>query len=303
MVDILVATYNGEKYIATQLHSLLSQSYSDIKIIVHDDGSQDKTVDIIDNIAKMDNRIVLIKDNVHCGGAGKNFMYLLKYSTADYVMFCDQDDLWFDNKVEIMLKQINKGNSNIPLVVYSNSYIWYPEVGIDGTLMPTRPISLRDFLFLNSGIQGCASIFNSCMREELLKWTGELSMHDHVLQLIGLSFGKIKYIESALMLYRRHLDSVTGRMEVKISLKNRLIKNRQLPVVSIDHFNTVKQFFAIYKDSLDECDNVIIKEYLLMKEYNLFGRLLSALKFRFRIFDSLLLLLLKICIRPYVGKI
>lgn len=73
MIDILLATYNGEKYIKSQILSLISQSYTDWRLIIHDDGSTDATVDIIKELSVIDNRIRLIEDGVSCKSAALNF--------------------------------------------------------------------------------------------------------------------------------------------------------------------------------------------------------------------------------------
>lgn len=303
MVDILMATYNGERYITAQIYSLLYQSCRDIRIIIHDDGSSDKTVDIVNEISKTDKRIMLINDGIKCGSAGKNFIHLLRYSSAKFIMFCDQDDIWLDNKVDLMLNEIKKYSQECPLVIYSNSYIWLANKGIEGVLQQNGTKALRDYLFLNCGVQGCASIFNEKMRDELLKWTGNISMHDHLLQMIGVTFGNIYYMESSLMLYRRHSASVTASMSIKASIRERLIKNKTLPVVSIIHLNTIKKFLTIYLPLLSSQDRVLIREYISMTQMNTAKRILTVLRNRFRIYNSVVVLIVKILLRPYLGKI
>lgn len=171
-VDILVATYNGEKYIRAQLLSLLFQSHEAIRVLVHDDGSTDATREIVRVIAAKDSRVTLIEDVVRCGGAGKNFMHLLKFSTANAVMFCDQDDIWFDNKVAVMLEGLKRNEPSVPQVVYSEAYAWYADCGIDGKAMNMHPTDLKSFLFLNGAFQGCATLFNGAMRDLLRQWQG-----------------------------------------------------------------------------------------------------------------------------------
>ncbi|MBS5112853.1 MAG: glycosyltransferase [Coprobacillus cateniformis] len=109
MVDILLATYNGEKYIREQIDSILNQTYQDFRILIRDDGSKDETVSIIENYTKKyQGKIVLIQDNIECGSSVSNFMELSKHATADYIMYCDQDDYWFTNKIDSSLNAIRK---------------------------------------------------------------------------------------------------------------------------------------------------------------------------------------------------
>jgi len=104
-IDILMATYNGEKYIENQILSLQQQTHKNWILYIRDDGSTDSTLEILENFSKNDNRIKIIKDSLGCNlGAGKNFLTLTKYSLSEYVIFCDQDDIWFERKLELLLK-------------------------------------------------------------------------------------------------------------------------------------------------------------------------------------------------------
>ena len=161
MVDILLATYNGEKYLEEQIQSITNQKYSDWKLFIHDDGSCDRTLDIIRQYSTIDSRIILINDKITGLGVAKNFIHLLNFSKAEFIMFCDQDDIWLDNKVSTMLNAITKKNNKIPQAIFSNSYLWNDTIGIisnKNTL--TYPRKLEELLFLNTGIQGAAAIFN-----------------------------------------------------------------------------------------------------------------------------------------------
>ena len=103
-IDILLATYNGEKYIKEQIDSILNQSYTNFNLIISDDSSTDSTVEILKEYEKKDERIKLIvqKENL---GYIKNFEYLLTQVNSKYYMFSDQDDFWVNDKV---LKSYNK---------------------------------------------------------------------------------------------------------------------------------------------------------------------------------------------------
>ena len=130
MIDILLATYNGAAYIREQIDSILQQTVADWHLLVHDDGSTDGTVDIVREYVQTDKRIRLVEDGERHLGVAKNFLHLLKYSTAEYAMFCDQDDIWIDNKVEVMLGVIADKDNTRPQAVFSNAYLWNAEQGV-----------------------------------------------------------------------------------------------------------------------------------------------------------------------------
>lgn len=300
MIDILLATYNGEKYIKTQILSLMSQSYSNWTLIIHDDGSTDDTVKIIKELALSDKRIKLIEDGVSCKNAALNFMHLLKFSTSPYVMFCDQDDIWFDNKVEYMYSAIRCTDNLIPSVLYTNAYVWRPFIGILGKATLTFPKNINSLLFLNSGIQGCASIFNAKMRDLMMMWKGSLAMHDHLLHLLGCSVGKVYYRDVALMLYRNHEQNVTGGTRVNKNSLRSICSAIDHPVVCKKHYDAVVGFRFQYANILDEDIKFIIDEYIRLPNKNFVGKVFSIMKNRFRCYDSVARILIKMLLKPYI---
>ena len=103
-----MATYNGEKYLAEQLDSIINQTYHNWNLLIRDDNSTDRTLEIIQDYQKKDNRIKLLKDNKGNLGIVKNFEELLKNSESEFIMFSDQDDIWIENKLDAYLKTAEK---------------------------------------------------------------------------------------------------------------------------------------------------------------------------------------------------
>ena len=110
-IDILMATYNGEKYLAEQIDSIICQTYKNWNLLIRDDGSSDNTFKILKEYEKKDDRIKIIKDKKGNLGIAKNFEELLKISSSELIMFSDQDDVWKKDKIKIMLKYV--GNSDL----------------------------------------------------------------------------------------------------------------------------------------------------------------------------------------------
>ena len=90
MVDILMATYNGEAFVEEQVRSIIAQSFSDWRLLIHDDGSTDQTISILQRLSREDERILLIEDNISHLGVARNFIHLASLSTAPYCMFCEE---------------------------------------------------------------------------------------------------------------------------------------------------------------------------------------------------------------------
>lgn len=304
MIDILLATYNGEKYIKTQLLSILSQTFLNWRLIIHDDGSNDRTVEIIKEISKIDSRICLIEDGIELKNAALNFLHLLQFSDSEYAMFCDQDDIWFDNKIEYFYNffTTHAKDTRVPSVAYHNSYVWDPVNGIAGMATLTFPRDLTSLLFLNAGTQGCASLFNAAMRDYLLLWDGECSMHDHILNLIGCSFGKVWYMNVPLMLYRQHGNNVTGGTRVNKNDIHAIKNNLRVPVVNELHYNSVAHFLEVYNEILSTQDKRLIEKYIRMKNMCMIEKIGQVIRTRFKCYDSVMRLIIKIIIKPFIGS-
>lgn len=299
MIDILLATYNGEKHINSQVISIIGQTFTDWRLIIHDDGSTDRTVAIIKEWTEKDNRITLIEDEVTCGGAAQNFMHLLQFSTSEFIMFCDQDDIWFDNKVELMYNEMVRLDNTRPRVVYSNSLVWKPNKGVTGLATITFATDLRHLLFLNGGIQGCASMFDCEIRKLMKEYEGVLSMHDHLLQLLAITIGQCSILHIPLMLYRNHDNKVTGETRTRLFTKRNMLFNREQPVIDKNHYLTIRNFYHIYGKRLNQKDSEMVEAYLLMPQISLVRKLWMVIKYKCKIYDSSLLLLVKILLRPY----
>ena len=126
-IAILMATYNGEKYICQQIDSILSQTCKDWELYIHDDGSTDNTIAAVESyVEKYPDKIHLI-DGKSTGGAKYNFFYLFSQVEAPYYMTCDQDDVWLEKKIELTYDKMlaiektdgKELKSGLPCLVYT----------------------------------------------------------------------------------------------------------------------------------------------------------------------------------------
>ena len=302
MIDIILATYNGDKYIRQQLFSLLAQTYTDWRCIVHDDGSTDGTLSIVKEIATLDSRIILKEDGIRLHDAGKNFLHGLSYSTADYICFCDQDDVWLDTKLEKMFAAIEACNNEIPQVVFSNAYLWKSDTNvICGNATLAFPNDIESLLFLNCGIQGASAIFNRKMKDCLLVPLENLVMHDWYLTIIGCTIGEIGYLHENLMLYRQHGENVTGDADGSMKKKFLAVLMRKSPLVDCKHLKSLESFFQVWREKLSENDRKSIQGFIEVVKKGFFARFLFILRGKWRIYDSQIKLIAKFFLRPYIG--
>ncbi len=218
-IAILLATYNGERYIKEQLESITSQTYQKFVCFIHDDNSNDNTGNMVKDFCIEHNEQFVYIGNERCGGAKENFMYMLNVVEADYIMFCDQDDYWLDTKIEKSLNEITKiqTRDEIPVCIYSDVMVvnsdlevisdsYFKMFGTDGDAN-----TLIDLLKKNVAI-GCTMMINKALRDEAIKVKNidNIYMHDYWCALICSVEGELSCIKEQLVLYRQHDDNVTG---------------------------------------------------------------------------------------------
>ncbi|MEN8128798.1 MAG: glycosyltransferase family 2 protein [Pseudomonadota bacterium] len=218
-VDVLLATFNGETYLADLLESILAQTYPDWYLLIHDDGSSDGTINIVDHYQRSHkNRISHVEDEDTCLGACQNFNKLLEHSTADYVMFCDQDDIWMVNKIEIMLDTLCKFErrygKQTPLLLHSDLIVTDANMNILSNsfwqyqyLQPETGSRFSRLLMQNV-VTGSATIINRCAKEHALPIPKGAIMHDWWLALVVAAFGKVRHLAIPTIYYRQHDKNV-----------------------------------------------------------------------------------------------
>lgn len=207
-IQILLSTFNGEKFLARQLDSLLNQDYPDFEIRVRDDGSSDKTCDILSEYqAKHSNISVVFAENI---GVTRSYFELIKQANADFYALCDQDDIWLPEKLSRGLAVIRQcNNASFSLYCSALQFVDADLSRIGATVSP-RYQCLENAVMENIAT-GCTVIFGQSLRTLFLQATPEkMHMHDWWLYLLACSFGNIVFDPQSLVLYRRHEDTVTG---------------------------------------------------------------------------------------------
>jgi rhamnosyltransferase len=210
-----MATFNGEKFLKQQMQSILDQSYSKFDLYVNDDGSRDKTLDIIKSFSIKDNRVHVLNIKDNNNGQLYNFDKLMRYVNNmeyEYIMFSDQDDIWYKDKILETLRFM-KSKENGPTLVYTN----YNENNISGSIKNKYdnffPTEEHSILLFQNWIMGCTVMINN----KLLKYSGsippEADNHDNWVMLLALTYGNIFYLDHVTMLHRLHNDNVTNNFK------------------------------------------------------------------------------------------
>lgn len=219
-VDILLATWQGESFLAEQLQSLLNQEYTQWRLLVHDDGSTDATADILEAFAsKYPERILIIRDNQRFGNACGNFAYLLGQATAPYVMFCDQDDIWLPFKVGVtreVLQAEERRVGDMPVLVHTDLVVADAagrEIApsfIASQHLPVDHPTLLSAMTLNN-VTGCTMMLNRAAVEVGLPIPPQAVMHDWWLACRTLQEGGVvRLLERPTIYYRQHASNAVG---------------------------------------------------------------------------------------------
>ena len=212
-VDILMAAYNGEKYIGKQIESIIEQTYEDWTLHIRDDNSTDGTMVVVRQYArKYPDKIKFFVNRENSGSPKANFFELIKESGADIIFTCDQDDIWEKDKIEKVIKEFEGVND--PLLVHtdlrvidendnviSHSMIKSQHIDVKGT-------SLNKLLVQNS-VTGCTMAFNRALAD-ILKEPELIPVHDWWIAATASVFGNIKFIDECTVRYRKHSDNACG---------------------------------------------------------------------------------------------
>ncbi|HGD4694564.1 TPA: glycosyltransferase family 2 protein [Streptococcus agalactiae] len=213
-VNILMATYNGEKFLAQQIESIQKQTFKEWNLLIRDDGSSDKTCDIIRNFTAKDSRIRFINENEHHNlGVIKSFFMLVNYEVADFYFFSDQDDVWLLEKLSVSLEAAKHKASDVPLLVYTDLKVVNQELNIlqDSMIRAQSHHANTTLLpeLTENTVTGGTMMINHALAE---KWftPNDILMHDWFLALLAASLGEIIYLDLPTQLYRQHDNNVLG---------------------------------------------------------------------------------------------
>lgn len=288
MISILMATYNGEKYIEDQLDSLLNQTVQDFKIFIRDDCSTDKTFEILQDYHKrFPDKIFIEKSEKNSGNAKHTFFsLLLSHQDADYVMLCDQDDVWNPDKIEItsneMKKMEKEYGKETPLLVHTDLTV------VDSELKVINPsfkkmldadysrIQLNHLVNQNT-LTGCTAMFNKALCNLIKEEPEYCVMHDWWIMLVASCFGRVSSLNTQTIQYRQHGNNSVGAVDVK-SLKYQIHKMFRAGEIRAAINRTYPQarcFLETYSDRLTKEQIEILKKYVALPELPKLKRIMT----------------------------
>lgn len=211
-VLVLLATYNGKEYLQQQLNSLYAQKDVEVVILVRDDGSTDLTQNILKKNAKNHNLIWYQGDHKNVQDGYFELMQKASKMQCKYIAFCDQDDVWDDNKLSIAIKKIKECSINNNLVLY---YSGQRLVDSNLKFIENHRLNQRRSLktrFILSDFAGCTGVFNKQLLDEVVKFKPDyMLMHDTWVLRVCLCLGGTVIVDpEPRMNYRQHQNNTVG---------------------------------------------------------------------------------------------
>ncbi len=282
-ISILLSTYNGEKYLKAQLDSLFSQSYKNFKLIARDDGSSDKTLEILKSY---DIELLPSNENI---GVKSSFETLLKYasenSDADYFMFCDQDDVWNQDKVKLTLQkmyEMEKLYKNTPILVHTDLEV------VDENLHTINPSFMKlqnlnekknrlNNLLIQNTITGCTVMINRDLAKLCLPMSSNAIVHDWWVGLVASYFGKIGYVDDSTIKYRQHTSNTIGAKGFDIGF---VLKSISKKVSLGGNISQSKGFFQQFKNELDEDTIEMLEDFTALEQKSWWQKRTILLKYK-----------------------
>jgi len=261
-IQVLISTYNGEKYLKELIESVLNQDIKKITLIIRDDGSNDNTLKILNTYSNKRNIKIFAEKNI---GVIQSFFKLLKLScpNTDYYAFCDQDDIWMRDKLSRAINKLNEFPEEIPLMYCSRTILVNDKLDIiKYSKIPRKPPSFNNALVENFAT-GCTIVINNSARKLILKQIPlSARMHDWWIYLTVSAFGKVIYDIEPRILYRQHFSNIFGVETNFIRKWNKRIKrfekrNKKFPITK-----QIKEFRKIYGIFLPKDKRRILNKFI-----------------------------------------
>jgi glycosyltransferase involved in cell wall biosynthesis len=309
-ISVAMATYNGHKYIKAQLDSIFSQTLLPDEIIVCDDCSTDNTVDILKEYKNKSRLKYFVND--HNLGFVKNFEKAISLCKNKYIVISDQDDIWFEDKIERLfnkIKELENQNFQSPILVHSDATLVDSQLNIIKKAFIGKKAGkkkgLNNLLFGNNKVQGASSLFNSKFKDLFLPIPDEVELYDYYASLIIETFGISYFIPIPLMYYRQHTTNAIGSN--KVSLKERYYRFIKLDfrISTSEERNSVNGFYNQFSQMFDKKTRFILFDYffILDSDNKIITKFCKIIRNKFNSNGLIIKLLFKVFVKHFKLKV
>ena len=290
MITVLLAAWNGERYLREQMESLLGQTNQEFTILISDDGSSDRTPEIISEYeSRFPDRIRSLKSLKPSGSARDNFFRLLQSASDEYLMFCDQDDIWLPDKVEVTLREMKKmeqlWGKNMPILIHSDlsvtdqaGAVLYPSMARYQKIAVTD--NRTSHYLVENNITGNTMMINRSLKNLAQQIPDTCFMHDWWLGLVASCFGKILYIDRPLVRYRQHGNNQVGAKGGMKQLSERMSRQEIVRENYRLLFEQAKSFLSIYNQTMTPAQREMFEEFITLCRKSRAGKIKIILKYK-----------------------
>ncbi len=260
MIYVLLSTYNGAQYLPQQLESILGQDCPNLHLLIRDDGSTDTTVSILHEYeAKYPQIKLIVGKNI--GVVASFFALILAVPTnADFVAFCDQDDIWLSQKLSRAISCLNSLSITSPNLYCSATQL----INAAGDYITTVQKKIKkldlSYSLIGNIVTGCTAVFNQPLLKLLQNnqpKASEVILHDWWIYLLASACGKVCYDEQSFILYRQHANNVVGNTSFFKRIK-KFCGNLKKYSIS----RQAAEFYRVYQHHLTHQQNQILTEYI-----------------------------------------
>lgn len=258
-IAVLMSTYNGERFLKEQLESIFSQKSVNVSLFIRDDGSTDRTIDIIKKYQHKGSRVYL-EQGQNIGPVNSFLSLIYRNREYEYYALADQDDLWESDKL-ISAVNILKKYFDTPALYYSALTLVDSRENYLRTVVPSKVSKATSLL--NFQATGCTIVYNAALLKIIMKYKPKnIYMHDAWLTVIASYFGICLLDETSHIKYRQHEKNVVGMKQ-----QNILHRAKKFFTTKKNwHYNTALDFYKGYKNYLSEEDLDRIKRILQYKK-------------------------------------
>ncbi len=283
-VDVVMATYNGEKYITEQMESVMNNEGCEVHLHIFDDGSTDHTLEKVEECRAKYPRLITVQKNEQNLGLTINFlrgiqMVMEQNPEAQYIMCCDQDDVWNTDKIKKTLKRMKQMEERYgedrPMLVFTDATVTDDQLNeLQSSFYKSQRYQVENLdlphLLMENKCIGCTTMINRAYEPYLLRLPKQARYHDWWLALIAATFGNISFLPRQTIQYRQHSNNVVGGAKFQSYFMNRIksLKNQKLSL--LENKKQAEEFLSIFEDTLSLRKKAIFEVFIQMYQMSWF---------------------------------
>ncbi len=297
-INIIMTSFNGAEYIQEQIESILASRYTDWVLDVFDDGSSDATLKILQNYTdRYPEKISFYKNKTKLG-CSANYLTGLKNrynesalaESSQYFMFCDQDDVWMPDKLELTLDLIKRvehryGNSS-PALVFTDAVVADEKLGlIHPSFMKQSRLNPKEtdlsHLLMENKCIGCTVMMNRALVAKLTKLPKSIKQHDWWMALLAAGFGHIAFLNRGTLYYRQHGNNEVGAKGFLSYCINRVTSLKKQRTSLLILQKQAEEFYSLYGDQLSADKQQIVSAFFRLNKSGWLNRRQCVIKYKF----------------------